>query len=198
MADVEILSIRHGRTPLNASGRFLGVTDSPLDPVGRAQAEALRARLAHEPVHRIAASPLSRAWATAVVPGRPIQLVPGLREMHQGVFEGRSIPEVIQEHAAFFEAWRQDPGAVVVPGGEGLAQVRDRGMAALVRLATAAPEGHRVLAVSHQLVLASVAATLDGAPLRRWTDYRSDHTGGWRLGWDGRALTLRGRIAPAA
>lgn len=196
MRDVEILSIRHGRTPLNATGRFLGVTDSPLDAVGRTQAEALRTSLSDVSLARVASSPLARAWATAVMPGRPVTLVPGLREMHQGEFEGREVADVLASHPAFFAAWRRDPEAVVVPGGEGLGQVRDRGLAALLSLARAARPGQTVLAVSHQLVLASVAATLEGAPLREWTAFRSEHAGGWRLRFDGEQLRVVERIAP--
>ena len=192
---VEILSIRHGRTPHNASGRFVGITDSPLDAVGRAQATALHDRLRAREVDAVVASPLARAWATARRPGVPVRLVPGLMEMDQGVFEGRPLRDVLSEHAGFFARWRQDPTGLVVPGGESLDGVRDRGLAALEAVARRAVPGSRVLAVSHQLVLSSVACTLDGQPLARWSAYRCDHAGGWRLWFDGSRLRLGGRIA---
>ncbi len=194
---VEILSIRHGRTPHNASGRFVGITDSPLDAVGRQQAAALHRRLRAHRVDGVVSSPLARAWATASRPGVPVRIVPALREMHQGAFEGRLLADVLGEHRAFFGRWRDDPTGLVVPGGESLDAVRDRSLAALVSVARRARAGQRILAVSHQLVIASVACTLDGHPLRRWHRYRSDHVGGWRLWWDGAQLHLGGRIAGA-
>lgn len=194
MEHVEILLIRHGRTRSNVERRFLGRTDTPLDEVGRAQAEGLAARLRTTRVDRVVSSPLTRAWATALPLRRPVWLVPDLREMDQGVFEGRRPEEVMEAHACFFRAWQEDPGAVVVPGGEGLAEVRARGLAALARLLEGGDPGSWVALVSHQMVLSALASAVDGAPLRRWRDYRSDHTCGWRLRWDGDRLRLVGRL----
>jgi len=68
MTETHILLVRHGQTGWNEGAgqvRYRGQTDIPLDEVGHAQARALAARLAGEPIASIYASPLQRALQTA-------------------------------------------------------------------------------------------------------------------------------------
>jgi broad specificity phosphatase PhoE len=61
-----LIVVRHGRTAWNREERFRGRTDVPLDPVGKAQAEACaRVLAARFRPAAIYASPLSRTVATA-------------------------------------------------------------------------------------------------------------------------------------
>lgn len=174
---VELILIRHGRTAWNAEGRFLGRTDIGLDDVGLAQAATLATDpdLAH--VDAVYASPLSRAASTAAALGRPVTLVPALREMEQGELEGLDFASAIGRYGGFLRAWRTDPTGLCVPGGESLDQVRDRGLDALRTLVAAHQPGERVVVVSHQMLLASVCCTLAEAPLASWRSYTLDHVG---------------------
>jgi len=60
-----VFLVRHGATELSAEDRFTGETDVPLSAVGRDQVHLLAARLAHEPVVAVYASPLGRTVETA-------------------------------------------------------------------------------------------------------------------------------------
>jgi broad specificity phosphatase PhoE len=64
-----VLLVRHGRTALNAQGRFRGLTDPPLDEMGMAEAEeaarSILARSRDRPIAALATSPLARARQTA-------------------------------------------------------------------------------------------------------------------------------------
>ncbi|MCL4520632.1 MAG: histidine phosphatase family protein [Firmicutes bacterium] len=62
--------VRHGETDWNAQRRLQGREDIPLNSRGRIQAEAVGQYLALSTWHKIAASPLSRAWETAVIISR--------------------------------------------------------------------------------------------------------------------------------
>ena len=66
-----IYLVRHGRTEFNAEGRFQGHCDSPLTPLGVAQAHRygeLLARLIGDPADwTLGSSPLGRAVATAEI-----------------------------------------------------------------------------------------------------------------------------------
>ncbi len=174
---VELILIRHGRTSWNAEGRFLGRSDIALDEVGLAQA----ATLAQDPdlaqIDAVYASPLSRAADTARALGRPVTLVPALREMEQGDLEGLDFASALGTHGAFLRAWRADPTGVCVPGGESLDQVRDRGLWALQAIAAAHAPGQRVVVVSHQMLLASVCSALAQVPLGSWRTYTLEHVG---------------------
>jgi broad specificity phosphatase PhoE len=57
--------VRHGQTAWNATGRYQGRIDIPLDERGRAQALALQPRLADVPFTAVYTSALSRAQETA-------------------------------------------------------------------------------------------------------------------------------------
>src|SRR4051812_33241312 len=60
-----VVLLRHGRTEWNATGRFQGQMDSPLDGIGRAQAEAAAVAVAPMRPNAIVTSDLSRAADTA-------------------------------------------------------------------------------------------------------------------------------------
>jgi broad specificity phosphatase PhoE len=59
------LIVRHGETDWNVAGRLQGWRDSPLTANGRAQAAAVAARLAGEPIDALVASDLGRTRETA-------------------------------------------------------------------------------------------------------------------------------------
>jgi len=189
--EVPLLLVRHGRTAWNAAGRFLGRTDRPLDAVGREQVAGLsRWSGAFDAVY---SSPLARARQTASVLAPPrARVVHALAELDQGHLEGLTLAEGQGRFAAFFEAWAADPERVVVPGGGCLGAARDAALSAMVDLAGR----HRgpVAVVGHQLVFASVLATLAGDPLTRWRAHRLAN-GGWAmLAFDGQSLR---RVASA-
>jgi broad specificity phosphatase PhoE len=57
--------VRHGATPYNEAGRFMGTLDVPLSAAGMQQALALRSELADLAFDAMYASPLMRAHQTA-------------------------------------------------------------------------------------------------------------------------------------
>lgn len=84
--------LRHGETTWNASGKTQGQLNSPLSDKGRSQAEAAAMALRGEPIARIVASPLDRAYHTAEavarVHGLSIETDPDLMECHLGEHQG--------------------------------------------------------------------------------------------------------------
>lgn len=175
----EILLVRHGRTAWNAERRFLGVRDLPLDEVGIQEVEALRAHPELHPLVCVYTSPLQRARQTAAVLAPEPIAWPELHEMDQGGLEGLLLPEAVERHTAFFEAWVEDPTGVVAPGGESLDACRDRALRAIEAIAARHRPGERVAVVTHQMVIASVCATLSGAGLKAWRTFGVPN-GAWR------------------
>ena len=109
-----LLLVRHGQTEWNASGRFLGQTDVPLDETGRAQAVQLARGLVGR-VDAVYTSPAARARETAraIVPD-PVQ-IDGLRELNQGALEGLRFDQALPRFPDFFAAWAEDPACASVP-----------------------------------------------------------------------------------
>src|SRR5437764_15194656 len=90
--DWRVVLLRHGRTEWNATGRFQGQMDSPLDGIGRAQAEAAAVAVAPMRPDAIVTSDLSRAMdtAAAVAAEAGVEPVtdPRLRELFLGSWQG--------------------------------------------------------------------------------------------------------------
>ncbi len=111
-----LILVRHGMTEWSASGRHTGLSDIPLTPEGRLQAEqagiALQALLQGERVS-LYASPLSRAMTTAALLdiGEATPL-PDAHEWDYGSYEGRTTREIQQDEPGW-NIWKGG-----VPDGE--------------------------------------------------------------------------------
>lgn len=160
--------VRHGETSANVEGVWHGSTDTALTERGRAQTLRVARHLAGSIPRPVAlyASPLQRAWDTALAIGEALGLEvreePGLSEYHLGSWEGKSYLELIQTHA-FFERIRRDPD-YAPEGAETPRQVAERCADALRRIAAAHPaEGVAVVSHGGALTLA-LGLLLDGDP----------------------------------
>ncbi len=123
--------IRHGETHYNRDGLGLGRADAPLTDQGRAQAAALGARMANEPIARIISSPLGRCMETAraVAGGRELRIETRheLLELDVGKTEGMTFAAMREQFPAFLAEWAgPDSVAVAMPGGESIAALDAR------------------------------------------------------------------------
>ena len=90
---VKIILVRHGETEWNKVKRIQGsASDTPLNEIGKAQAERVALRLKNEKIQAIYSSPLQRALHTAQAIARYHQLevnqTPSLKEINVGELEG--------------------------------------------------------------------------------------------------------------
>jgi probable phosphoglycerate mutase len=138
-----LLVWRHGRTEWNASGRFQGQLDPPLDDEGRAQAARtaryLAATLRNEDTVLVS-SDLQRAVDTAAAVasllGLPVRVDERLREHGLGSWEGLTRAEVAERFPDQYEDWL---AGRPVPGrrGEAQADVAARAVAVVAELSPA-------------------------------------------------------------
>ena len=141
--ETTLLLVRHGETTWTRVGRIQGRADSPLHPDGAAQIRALAATLLPPdpewPGGRaclLVSSPLRRAVDSARVlraslgPAiRGARLAapdPRLAELDFGAWEGLTQPEVKARWPELLRSWKRQPDTVRLPGGETLAEARDR------------------------------------------------------------------------
>jgi ribonuclease H / adenosylcobalamin/alpha-ribazole phosphatase len=153
MSPARLIFVRHGEPDESMRDRVYGSLDPPLSPRGRAHAEQLAATLANEPVVAVYTSPLRRAQETAAPLARLLGLEalvdPDLREIDFGELEGLTAAEAAERHPVA-ASWLSTPAAAAFPGGESVAAVRARTVAAAERIAarhpaeTAAVFGHAV------------------------------------------------------
>lgn len=135
---MEIAVIRHATAKGNLRHVFLGRTDDPLAPCGVELACRRREEL--PPVARVYASPMLRARCTArlVWPNAELHVVPGLREMDFGIFDGRAHEELMEDPV--YREWLAQGEWEGYPGGETFAKARARVDAAFRFLARDATE----------------------------------------------------------
>jgi probable phosphomutase (TIGR03848 family) len=165
-----VILLRHGRTTANAGGVLAGWTPGVgLDDTGRAQADAVAARLAPVPLAAVVSSPLERCQQTVapLIAGRELELQSDdrLGEARYGDWTGRTIKELAKQ--PLWKVVQQHPSAAVFPGpeGEGLAQTQARAVAAVREWnAKLGPEAVW-LACSHGDVIKAVLADALGLHL---------------------------------
>lgn len=155
----QIVLIRHGETQWSREGRHTGPrSDIPLTDNGRAQARALRARLAGISAAAVLVSPALRARETCELAGfgEHPEVRPQLGEWDYGDFEGLKMAE-IQERVPGWDLWRD--GA---PGGEAPEAIGARADALLGQLRAASGT---VLLFAHGHILRVLGARWIGLPV---------------------------------
>lgn len=166
-----VILLRHGRTTSNAGGTLAGHQPTELDEVGRAQATAVGARLAAAGVkpHLVVSSPLIRCRQTiaAALPDATVVEEPGLIECDYGDWSGQPLKTLAKE--PLWKVVQAHPSAAVFPGGEAMAAMSARAIAA-VRAADARAtaehgDGAIVVACSHGDVIKAIVADAMGVHL---------------------------------
>lgn len=157
-----IALVRHGQTDWNKVRRIQGITDIPLNAVGRQQAAdaALNLQTAEEPWQRIVSSPLSRARETGDIIAEAlgldnVALDPSFQEREYGKAEGLTVDE---------RAIAYPDGNV--PGVEQPAAVLERTLKALKALSVNYPD-ERIVVTTHGGVISTLLRGLTNNAIPR-------------------------------
>jgi probable phosphoglycerate mutase len=160
-----IFLLRHGQTEWNLEGRLQGQLDSPLTPKGRMQAllqrEILKPVFATFPQINFQASPLGRAWDTAVTAadGYSVHKNDLLKEVSAGSWEGRLRSDIVAERGGSAAEEDMFDLFLSAPDGEGAKALEKR-----CRSALSALSGPTVI-VSHGVVSAFLRGLVRGLDL---------------------------------
>ena len=169
-----VILVRHGRTTANASGTLAGRTPGVrLDEVGTGQAQRTGERLAVVPLAAVVSSPLERCRQTskALLAAREtaprITTDKGITECDYGEWQGRLLKDLAKE--PLWKTVQAQPSAAAFPGGESLATMQARAVAAVRRHDAAIEAEHGAgavwVAVSHGDIIKSVLADALGMHL---------------------------------
>lgn len=147
-----IYLFRHGEVVLAETRRFIGHLDVPLSPLGERQSAAQAARLASVKLAALYTSDLARARRTGEIIGVSHGLVPtvvpALREMAMGRWEGLTAAEIQRQEPAKFAEWMANVGEFPFPDGESVADLEARAWPAFESLA-GAHIGQAIAIVAH-------------------------------------------------
>ena len=170
-----MILVRHGRTTANASGVLAGRTAGvKLDETGTSQAQRAADRIAVVPVTAIISSPLERCRQTAKAvqsaqDGAALRVATdkALTECDYGQWQGSALKDLVAE--PLWKVVQSQPSAATFPGGESMAAMQARAVAAIRRHDAAIEAEHGPeavwVAVSHGDLIKSILADALGMHL---------------------------------
>jgi probable phosphomutase (TIGR03848 family) len=164
-----VILLRHGRTAANASGALAGNQPVPLDDTGQLQAKAAGERLAGLPLAAAVTSPLPRCQETLALalPEVTPEVDERLVECGYGEWEGQPLGKLAKD--PLWKVVQQHPSAAVFPGGEPMAAMSARAVAAVrdwdTRVTAEYGAGALWLACSHGDVIKAIVADALGVHL---------------------------------
>ena len=162
----KVYLIRHALPDFPGGKRMcIGITDIPLGDEGRLQAAEMAKNL--PPVTAVFSSPLSRAVQTAEAIGLPVTILPGLREMYAGEWDGLTFDEIRQRYPELYAARAKDL-TIPLPGSESYEDGIARFSAAMNAAAETASGDFAV--VAHGGIIAQFLQSISG----NW--YKPDYT----------------------
>ncbi len=166
---MKLVLVRHGETEWNKLGRFQGHHDVELNEKGAAQARETAQAVAKWQHSAVFSSPLHRAMRVAeeisLLSGMPVVPVPEFMELKLGDLEGITGADLRKTWPELSTTWRSDPGRVVMPNCESLAQLQERAWCALIDLEQNHQGDETVIVVSHNFAIRTMIGKLLGMPL---------------------------------
>lgn len=193
MSSTWVYLMRHGSVVGGETRRFIGSLDVRLSPVGEAEMERLAARLAAVPLAAVYASDLLRSRLSAEIIAHPHglapRIVPALREMAMGRWEGLTAHEISARDPEAFEAWTARIVEFPFPGGESVADLRGRAWPAFEKIVASHP-GERVAIVGHGGTNRVILCGALGLPLDRLLVFGQDYSALSLLEWRGDRFVL--------
>jgi probable phosphomutase (TIGR03848 family) len=167
-----VVLLRHGRSTSNTAHVLAGRSEGvDLDDKGRQQAADLVERLGELPIRAVVCSPQLRCRRTVEPLADALGLEPVVddrfAEVDYGEWTGRKLGDLFKE--PLWAVVQAHPSAAVFPGGEGLAEVQTRAVAAVrehdARLAEQYGGDALWLACTHGDVIKAVVADALGLHL---------------------------------
>ncbi|HYL43393.1 MAG TPA: histidine phosphatase family protein [Ktedonobacteraceae bacterium] len=190
---MRLILVRHGETLYNAQKRFTGQSDVLLSPLGRRQIAVLGKYLAAERLDAIGASDLVRTRVTAEAIARyhtlPVRADPNLRELSLGEWEGHTYADVLGRDTELVAQWQANPTSCAPPGGETVAQLRDRIARAIRSWQSHYPEAS-ILWVTHGGLIGVLLCHILGIELNRRWQFRHDNASISEIQLNGERATI--------
>ena len=150
---VTFIIVRHGFSQFNQERKFTGQMDIPLTAAGLEQAlQTAEYVLKTYSIDAVYSSDLCRAVDTAKpiaeALGLPIRTSKSLREMNLGVWQGMGFDEVKEKFPEKYAIHRENVGESRPTGGENYAELTERALNELHRIALE-NDGKTVLIATH-------------------------------------------------
>lgn len=175
---LKILLIRHGKTPGNGLGKYIGVTDEEL--LSEEEAALKGTRLLS--VEAVYSSPLKRCLQTAafLFPEKQAIVLPELIQCNYGRLEGRTYQEM--QKSPEFRQWVSGGEIVAFPEGESRAAFYERSLEAF-RTVVADAQRRRtdnIAIVMHGAMISNILSEY-GFPAQKYSDWAVEPGEGYHV-----------------
>ena len=174
-----LIVVRHGQTLWNLERKYQGHSDIALSDKGIRQAEAVAARLAEEKIDAVYASDLSRAFKTAeciaAKHGLTVNVVPALREIKFGDWEGLTYEQISVQWPGLLGKLWTTPDELQIPGGESFQQLKERAYTAVEKIVGEHPD-QTVVVVAHGGTIGTILCAMLDIHLNHVWSIRQDNT----------------------
>ena len=180
---VRVVNTAGEKREIAIDGFFLAIGHTPntkifadyltLTPEGYMQADVAAEYMKDEKIDAIYSSDLLRAHNTALpfsaVYGLPINDTEGLREIYAGSWEGLQMTEIIARHPEDMLTWKEDFSNARCTDGESVAELYERIVSYVLKLA-AENEGKTILLASHATPVRAIDCFSRGLGAERMGD----------------------------
>ncbi|MGV3762409.1 histidine phosphatase family protein [Parapedobacter sp.] len=184
--------IRHGQTDFNLKGIVQGRgIDSPLNEIGKKQAEAFYSHYRNVGFDKIYTSTLVRTHQTvAPFVGIPTEQLAGLDEIGWGIYEGKEqTPDIMEGFVELTECWRTGELDRAVEGGETPNQLAARQRKALDHILSR-PEEKTVLVCMHGRAMRVFLCLLIGQDIAAMDEFPHTNTALYKVHYNGEAFSI--------
>jgi len=128
----KIIFVPTASTEFDDQGRICGSLDLPLSENGVAQAAQWAQKLTSVDIAMIYCGPATadgqtaKAFAKASAKKRKIKTVDAWQNLNHGLWQGKFLSELKENHSRFYRQWCENPDAIAPPAGETTTEVIDR------------------------------------------------------------------------
>lgn len=175
-----VIFVRHGQTTWNDLGVYQGHTDIPLNEIGFKQGAKVAQRLKKEKVAAIYSSDLLRARQTAELIAEEHNLtvitMPEFREIHFGVWEGKSYKDINKLYPEMLKIWLTDPKNLKIPEGETFPEMLARAWQGLTKILLN-HKNETVIIVAHGGTIGALLCSILDMDLKNLWRIRQGNTG---------------------
>jgi probable phosphoglycerate mutase len=175
----KLFLVRHGQTEWNLEGRYQGITNTKLTPLGIKQAKLAAEYLSKVDFKGFYTSPLGRTIETAEIFKKIIkkdyEVRKNLREINFGKWEGLAFNEITTNYNKDFQNWLRDPFENTPTGGESFKEIVDKGNQEIKRILSENEDNSNILIVTHGgFIVVMLVYWLKISP-ERWSSLIQSH-----------------------
>jgi len=164
-----LIVVRHAQSESNKAKFYAAAINVNLTEYGRLQAEKTAAFLRDYPIDRAYSSPMVRVIQTAKPiirdRGLDLEIVPDLREIYGGVWEGLTYEEIESNYPVNRDLWYHDFINCICPGGDSVSDLYNRVRPAFEKI-IADNYGKTILVASHATPIRLMLTLFSGKPIK--------------------------------